>query len=195
MYVCVRTTVRPGRDPRDAGVVQHGPRRRSSLTGVACGRATVTHGHGPIEPRCYARSSPHPSALLRPCVRPSERVPASSVPSKPPPVAAGGGLTERAGPGRARTVAKRAGTALTGAVRTGLYQAAGTIDGDGDGGGGGGGSARPIQCSIGKRSEGARTPVRPRLSAATAAGRTEWVMIGYLFEQLRRSAPSVSPAT
>ena len=33
----------------------------------------------------YARFSPHPSALFRPCMRPSERVPARSVPSKPPP--------------------------------------------------------------------------------------------------------------
>ena len=30
-----------------------------------------------------ARSSPHPSALFRPCLRPSECVPARSVPSKP----------------------------------------------------------------------------------------------------------------
>ena len=30
-----------------------------------------------------ARSSPHPSALFRPCLRPSERAPARSVPSKP----------------------------------------------------------------------------------------------------------------
>ena len=34
-----------------------------------------------------ARSSPHPSALSRPCLRPSKRVPARSVPSKPPPAA------------------------------------------------------------------------------------------------------------
>ena len=60
-------------------------------------------------------------ALFRPCLRPSERAPARSVPSRPPPAAAGGGFdgTERAGPGRAQTVANRAGTALTGAVRTG----------------------------------------------------------------------------
>ena len=57
-----------------------------------------------------ARSSPHPSALLRPRLRPSERVPARSVPSKPP------GFD---GPRRARTVASRAGAARTGAVRTG----------------------------------------------------------------------------
>ena len=38
-----------------------------------------------------ARSSPHPSALFRPCLRSSERVPARSVPSKPPP-ATGGAL-------------------------------------------------------------------------------------------------------
>ena len=35
------------------------------------------------------------------------------------PGAAGGGFDGRNGPGRARTVANRAGTALTGAVRTG----------------------------------------------------------------------------
>ena len=49
-----------------------------------------------------ARSSPHPSAPFRPCLRPSERVAARSVPSKPPPGA------------------DRAGATLTGAVRTGL---------------------------------------------------------------------------
>ena len=69
---------------------------------------------------CETRSSPHPSALFRPCLRPSERVPARSVRSKPPPTAAGDGLTRRNGPGRARTVSNRAETALTGAVRTGL---------------------------------------------------------------------------
>ena len=44
-----------------------------------------------------ARSSPHPSALFRPCLQPSERVTARSVPSKPPPGAPGGGFdgTER----------------------------------------------------------------------------------------------------
>ena len=41
------------------------------------------------------RSSPHPSTLFRPCLRPSERVPVRSVPSKPPPDALDG--TERAG--------------------------------------------------------------------------------------------------
>ena len=47
----------------------------------------------------YVRSLPHPSALFRPCLQPSERVPARSVPSKRPPVAPGGGFdgTERAG--------------------------------------------------------------------------------------------------
>ena len=69
---------------------------------------------------CYFHllSSPHPSALFRPCLRPSERVPARSVPSKPPPAALEAVLTGRNGPGRARTVANRAGTALTGAVRS-----------------------------------------------------------------------------
>ena len=62
---------------------------------------------------CEARSSPHPSALHRPCLRPSER-PA-------PPLEAG--LTGRNGPGRARAVANRTGSALTGAVRTGRYAA------------------------------------------------------------------------
>ena len=44
------------------------------------------------------RSSPHPSALFQPCLRPSERVPARFVTSKPPPGAPGGGFdgTERA---------------------------------------------------------------------------------------------------
>ena len=41
-----------------------------------------------------ARSSPHPSALFRPCLRPSERVPARSVRSKSPPGAPRGGLDE-----------------------------------------------------------------------------------------------------
>ena len=48
-----------------------------------------------------ARFSPHPSALLRPCLRPPERVPWNRQ-------------------GHGRTVANRAGTALTDAVRTGL---------------------------------------------------------------------------
>ena len=60
-----------------------------------------------------ARSSPHPSALFRPCLRPSERVPAYQ--NRLQQV-----LSGRNGPGRARTVANRAGTALTVAVRTGL---------------------------------------------------------------------------
>ena len=52
--------------------------------------------------RRKTRSSPHPSALVRPCLRPSQRVPARPVPSKPPPAArrrTGGGFdgTERAG--------------------------------------------------------------------------------------------------
>ena len=68
-----------------------------------------------------ALSSPHPSALFRPCLRPSERVPARSAPSKPPPAPLEAVLSGTAnGPGRAQTVANRAGTALTGAVRTGL---------------------------------------------------------------------------
>ena len=67
-----------------------------------------------------ARTSPHQSALFQPCLRPFERVTARSVQSKPPPAAAGGAFD---GPGGARTVANRAGTALTGAVRTGLNRA------------------------------------------------------------------------
>ena len=42
-----------------------------------------------------ARSSPHPSALFRPCLRPSDRVPARFVSSKPSPAvpaASGGGF-------------------------------------------------------------------------------------------------------
>ena len=48
--------------------------------------------------RTLLREGLYPSALFRPCLRPSERVPARSVPSKPPPAAAGGGFdgTERA---------------------------------------------------------------------------------------------------
>ena len=68
-----------------------------------------------------ARSSPHPSALLRPCLRPSECVPDRSVLSK---TASWrrleAVLTGWNRPERARTVANRAGAALTGAVRTGL---------------------------------------------------------------------------
>ena len=41
---------------------------------------------------CNARSSPHPSALFRPCLRPSEHVPVRSIPSKPPPAPAWGGF-------------------------------------------------------------------------------------------------------
>ena len=52
------------------------------------------------------------------CDRPS---PARSVPSKSPVGPPGGGFdSPRNGTGRARTVANRAGTALTGAVSTGL---------------------------------------------------------------------------
>ena len=66
-----------------------------------------------------ARSSPHPSAPFPPCLRPSERVPVRSVPSKPPPGGPGGGFD-----GTERTVTrsdgrKQARAALTGAVRTG----------------------------------------------------------------------------
>ena len=53
-----------------------------------------------------AGSSLHPSALFRPCLRPTEPLEAVLM-----------GQNE---PGRARTVANRTGTALTGAVRTGL---------------------------------------------------------------------------
>ena len=67
-----------------------------------------------------ARSSPHPSALLRPWLQPSERVLARSVPSNRLQAPLEAVLTERNGQGRAQTVANRAGTALTGAVRTGL---------------------------------------------------------------------------
>ena len=49
--------------------------------------------------KIVARVSPHPSALLRPCLRPSERVSVRSVPSKPPPAAPRCGFdgTEQAG--------------------------------------------------------------------------------------------------
>ena len=66
---------------------------------------------------CKARSSLHPSALFRSCDRP-ERLPARFVRSKPPPAPLEAFLTGRKGPGRALTVANRAETALTGAVRT-----------------------------------------------------------------------------
>ena len=48
---------------------------------------------------CEAWCSPHPSALFRPCLQPSERALARSVPSKPPPGAAEGGFdgTKQAG--------------------------------------------------------------------------------------------------
>ena len=71
-----------------------------------------------------ARSSPHPSALFRPCLRPSERIPTRPGPSSQNRLQAPleEVLTERNGPGRARTVANRAGTALTGAVRTGFQR-------------------------------------------------------------------------
>ena len=96
------------------------PQRRPALGQVhrgTCHRAACAASRWAI-----ARSSPHPSALSRPCLRPSERVPARSVPSKPPPGAAApleAVLTGRNGPGRARMVANRAGTALTCTVRTG----------------------------------------------------------------------------
>ena len=75
---------------------------------------------------CHARSSPHPSALFRPCLRPSERVPvvrsSRCNPFRPVKTASSGAgavSTGQNGPGCARTVANRAGTALTGAVMTG----------------------------------------------------------------------------
>ena len=66
------------------------------------------------------RSSPHPSALFRPCLRPFERVPARSVSSKRLQRRLAAVLSGQNGPGRTRTVTNRAGTALTGAMRTGL---------------------------------------------------------------------------
>ena len=73
-------------------------------------RALSTPGTAvlPVSSGCKARSSPHPSALFRPCY-PTVRV-----------RRLGAVLTGRNGPRRTRTVANRAGTALTGAVRTGL---------------------------------------------------------------------------
>ena len=72
-----------------------------------------------------ARSPPHPSALFRPCLQPSERVPASSFLSKSPPAALEAILTGRKGLGRAGTAANSAETALTGAVRTGCQASVG----------------------------------------------------------------------
>ena len=60
----------------------------------------------------HARSSPHPSALFRPCLR-------RSILSKPPPAASGGGFdgTKRAG---TRSDGRKQGrTAIAGVVRTG----------------------------------------------------------------------------
>ena len=54
------------------------------------------------------------------CLRPSERVLARSVSSKPPPAPLEAVLTVRNGPQRARTATNRAGTTPTGAVRTGF---------------------------------------------------------------------------
>ena len=83
--------------------------------------ATLTMSFGALFWSCEARPSPHPSALLRPCMRPSERVrPAQSCQNHFQRHLEAV-LTARNGPGRARTVANRAGTALTGAVRTGLH--------------------------------------------------------------------------
>ena len=96
------------------------PRRRRPGY-IHAATAGVRGGTGPSgSAESKARSSPHPSALFRPCLRPSERVPARSVPSKQPPAALKAVWTGRNGPGRARTVAIRVGTALTGTVRTGL---------------------------------------------------------------------------
>ena len=71
---------------------------RSRLPRTAHDSMTSLHTV-PIGGYTYTRSSPQPSALLQPCLRPSERVAARSVPLKPPPGAAGGGFegTERAG--------------------------------------------------------------------------------------------------
>ena len=69
-------------------------------SGVTARRRTAGSRYraGSVQPT-DARSSPHPSALFRPCLRPSERVPARSVPLKTASSAAGSGFvgTERAG--------------------------------------------------------------------------------------------------
>ena len=76
-------------------------------------------GPGVVGTMSQARSSPHPSALFRPCCdRPSASPP---VPCRQrAPAATDAVLTGRNGPGRAWTVANRAGIGLTDAVRTGL---------------------------------------------------------------------------
>ena len=69
--------------------------------------------------RGKTRSSPHPSALFGPvCDRPSASRFVLFRENRPQ-RRLGAVLTGRNGPGHARTVANRAGTALTGAVRTG----------------------------------------------------------------------------
>ena len=98
---------------------------RRPATARSEGRSTAAPGGWQPHSRAshsspsQVRSSPHASALFRPCLRPSERVPARSVPSKPHPAALEAVLMGRNGPGRARTVANRTRTALTGATRTG----------------------------------------------------------------------------
>ena len=67
------------------------------------------------------RSSPHPSALSRPCLWPSEREPVRSAPlENRHQRRLEAVLTGRNGLGRAQTVTNWAGTALTDAVSTGL---------------------------------------------------------------------------
>ena len=84
-------------------------------------RMTRVTPHPPRPPRepTEVRSSPHPSALCRFCLRPSKRDPARSVPSKYPSAIPEGGFDGRNRPGRPRTVANRVETAPTGAMRTG----------------------------------------------------------------------------
>ena len=113
-------------------------------------------------------------------LRPSEGAPARSVQSKPPPAALGAVLTGRNGPGRARTVANRAGTALTGAVRTGpnmtprdvrdpTRTAIMTVETRGRPGPGAGLTCTPPRWCAGCRTW-SRGPGTPRLRSADAGG-------------------------
>ena len=103
--------VRPNHPEIDLGVTAVRRRLRTiQLLPSPPDRRSAAHASSPPPPlitfrdpgpagESEARSSQHPSALFRRCLRPSERVAARSVPSKSPPGALGGGFdgTERTG--------------------------------------------------------------------------------------------------